>query len=545
MAKTHRLLVAGTLALSSVFVPLAMSSAAYADDNFTYTATFTATGTHTLAVAGGNGIQVDGSDVITLSAPAANPSDPPVTVGTANCADTTHCTITVTDGPTAELIYNNSGISVKTDDDCMQDADPGYRINHNSSYTIGDPSGSLFTGKIWFFWNCNGGFCKQLITGITGTEDNEDPFTGQHTFTYHTKYVNQNTLDDGGKTPNVAALNSSDDNYRIIWEVPGNTPANDATIDTWAKYIAWENSQLTPGTVKTCTNGEGQSYQYDPTYDALKRLRIDPTGASKGKNIISTNGDRAFRLTIYDPANYYGVTNAAQPDDLTYWPDFWDQGMFNPAYDVSGTTADAPQTMQAYLLSDTVTLSADAVSAPIEGIETANEADARVVNITHTGGTWNIQFKSNYYDKVVFKITAGGKSYYLQINRLNILATLPDDHDPAGIRPAGARVYTPATDTGNYDVVATYYLANGSTKTVTLEKSGNKQNAGKNLVAQFYKVPESAGINFAYGSMPRGVSLTVVRAGSTPTNYQGTLAGSGRGVYYTFDQGGAIFGKKF
>ncbi|MBQ6355420.1 hypothetical protein IJJ18_03370 [Candidatus Saccharibacteria bacterium] len=540
MIKVNRVLAATGLALAGAFVPLAGLAHA---DTYTYTVSFTASGTHTLATAGAEGIQVDGSDVITLTAPGASPMDPPEVIGTAACADTTHCSITVTDGPTGELMYNGANFAVKTTDECGIDVGPDYRINRDVALSVADPEASLFTGKVWFFWNCDDGFCKQLITGITGTEDDEDPFTGQHHFTYHTKWVDQTTINDGGKTPSVATL--SDDDYRIIWEVPGNTPANDASIDTWAKYTAWEEAQLAATGPVTCTNGEGNSYQVDPSYDKLKQLRIDPTGASKGKSIISTNGDRAFRLTIYDPSTYFGVTNASNPSDLEYWPDFWDEGMFNPAYDLSGTTAAAPQTMQAYLLGDTVTLRADEKSAPISGISIASEGvSAAAVTISQSGANWNLKFNSNYYDKVVFKITAGGQDRYLQINRLNVLAVTPD---PYNGNTLGARAYIPTPNDGEFDVVATYYYASGSSKTTLLEKSGNAQGAGKNLKAQMYKVPASAGItmNGLGAGSPVGVSFTIVRAGSTPTNYKGTLAGSGRGVYYTFDRSGTIFGKAF
>lgn len=367
-----------------------------------------------------------------------------------------------------------------------------------------------FTGNVWFLWNCADQFCATKITGITGTQESVNA-QGKVEITYHTKMLQDTevsaTRGTVGAHPDASAL--TQDDYRFMWEGVYDGHVAGETLTTWADYEEWEEEYI------------------GDDYDKRLETIINPTNAAEGQNIISTNGDRVFRLTIWHEG-YFGVTNVSNPSELSYFPDFWDQGMFNPAYDVSGTTADNAQLIQAYTKEPMVTLSSDGTAGVITGVTALNVPESAVTITPAAAGKFNIVFNSAYYDNVTFEVSKGANKYYVRITR----TTVGLDWD------GRAFLYIPAGEANNYDVLATYYLADGSSKTEIMQNLGkvpNDENASLNIDKYEYTSPSLVSL-FGHREWT-GVSFTIVRKGSTSEEYAGTLAGSKRGIYYTVRDG--------
>lgn len=395
----------------------------------------------------------------------------------------------------------------------------------NNAYADGERH--QFNGKAWFVWNCNDGdLCRYQITGLSPAVEN--PTTGD--VTYDTKYISSTTVIDNTTVPATTL------DIDALLALEASTPANKL-----APYLFIYDDCLGAGdsTDITCINGisnlntwaELEDWWADniTDYDTQQNFAIDPTGASKGNSIISTNGNRMFRATIYKAGSYYGVSNASTTADLTYYPLYWDTGMFNPAYDVSGTTADNPKIIQSFLLEPQVILESDEVSTPITNIIIASaDVPVRAVTITSLGGgRFKLQFNSSFYDKVVFRITSGGQNYYVAIARVVVGHSF--ERQPVA--------YIPTANTNQYDMIATYYFADGSEQTYNLTRIGEGE-GGKGLKTITYQ--SAVSLRPGLPNSPIGVSYTVARSGSNTTNYQGTLGGSNKGTYYKVSNTGSL-----
>lgn len=384
-----------------------------------------------------------------------------------------------------------------------------YILEHvdlvNSSGPL-PPTGNSFDGSAWFIWNCNGNFCKKKLTGLREAVVKEE--NGTMTIEYETNYFKASEIQDGVNTLNISNLKSTD----YYW-IDSNAISRLDGKTTWSEVTSYINGI--------------------EDYEELKALAYDPCGAENGNNSISTNGDRTFRATIYDDSKYYGITNASKPSDLTYYPSFWDSGMFNPAKDISETSFSNPAIIEAYLLEPKIILTSDSISNKIDKIELASSISPSAVSIRKTStGIFEIKFHSNYYDRVVFKVTSGSNTYYVMIAR----TTIQFDRD-------GASVFVPTTSREDYDVLATYYFKDGTSRKVILEYSSSEE-GGIGINVKHYKLSTLDARYVDLGptstNEPIGVSYTVVKSGSTKTNYKGTLSGSGKGTYFSIFEGNAV-----
>ena len=194
-----------------------------------------------------------------------------------------------------------------------------------------------------------------------------------------------------------------------------------------------------------------------------------------------------------------------------------------------------PKIIQSFLLEPKVTLKSDDISDPITSITIASEGvPSTAVTITpKTEGRYDIVFNSNYYDKVVFRVTSGSKSYYVAIARV----VVGHDYERNPV------LYVPMSDTKEYDLIATYYFADGTEKTFTLEQLGGGE-GGKNLAVRGYDFSEKdrGKVNLRPDAPNRvvGISYTTTVSGSTATNYKGTLGGSNKGTYFKYERGSFI-----
>lgn len=387
----------------------------------------------------------------------------------------------------------------------------------------------------WFIWNCNVDLCRYKLTGLTLASE-----TPSHELLYTTNYIKASDVKDVNDNTKVLDLNALLElekatapngfaPYYFIYDdciMNGSTPDTStcaegiATITKWSEFQSWWNTHITD-------------------YDSQRNFAIDPTGASAGANIISTNGDRRFRATIYDESDYYGISNASSPADLTYYPSYWDPAFFNPAYDVSGTTLENPMIIQSYLLEPQIVLKNDGISGEISSLEVASaNIPTQAITITkQNDGSYKIIFNSRYFDNVTFRITSGGKTYYVAIVRTVVGHVLDpiDDHK----RVLG--LFVPTEVTKSYDVLATYYWADGTEKTFTMEEMQIGDDGGKGLAMRPYQLKSAdasqVDVTPTSANPPIGVSYIAVESGSTTSTFKGALSGSGKGTYYKIDHG--------
>lgn len=477
-----------------------------------YSLNFTTSGNHTLEVSDGH-LKIDGQYIDLKNGDQ--------TIGTASCTSATSCSIAVTDGASGKLNYNSADRFTLYINGNPHNMDTTFNSTTNiavQDYENNNNNQPVFSGKVWFFWNCNGNFCKQKLTGLNPATFNES--TGD--LVYDTNYIPAHRISDNGNSPDVASLNKTGA-YLWVWETPGDTTVAQ-NLTTWGDFQAYFK-RVAP----------------ESDYDALKAYAIDPTGAQSGNNSLNTNGDRAFRATIYGDG-YYGVTNASMPSDLTYYPSFWDKAFFNPAYDISGTSIDNPAVIQTYLLEPVITLESDISSSPIRNIEIADSTPASAVSITRDGGSFTITFNSNYYDHTIFKVTDYSEhTHYFMLGRITV------DRD--------GNLFVPTTDDTEYEVYGTYTLENGTRLFLQLERNTpSDTSGGQNLDLRAYKLKagDSGKVNYRPDSANaiKKVVFTVVKASENIADdkpsatymdfYQGTLAGSGRGTGYVIGSNGQI-----
>lgn len=262
-------------------------------------------------------------------------------------------------------------------------------------------------------------------------------------------------------------------------------------------------------------------------------VKLQPLGETQGANSYTSFGDRNFKLTIY--GNEYKALELGDLSELTYVPRYWNDANFVDSIDISGTTVESPAIINSVLLEDTVSIAAGAMGglniAKIEAVDVPKGA----VEVTKNGGSYNLKFNSNYYDNVVFKITdTAGKSYYLQVRRSILDPYMRNDSVWADF------YFDDTTSYSDYEITATYVYSDGtfvSKKMVNAKRIDdglgnivfeNEAVGGTRLKIATYKIEEGEGFDQGLET----IFFNVRKAGSTSTNYKGTLAGSGLGVEY-------------
>ena len=367
-----------------------------------------------------------------------------------------------------------------------------------------------FDGNAYFVWlDSNNQICYHKFTGLYGRPEN--PNDG-----YKINYINVSELTD-----------QSANNSAYVW---GQDNAN------WVLAGDMEDDH---GDVRTDLT---KAYIFGNGNDDMG-VQLNPTGARNGENSIWSNGDRNFRVAIYRD-NYNAIEFSSNQNDYTYFPCFWDQTFFTSTVDISGTTKEKPAEYDTYLLESTIRFTKGQFSAPVTAVE-ALDVNPNAVDIRIVDGTCTIKFNSNYYDNVIFKITAGGKDYFVKVNRL--VLDIKDNFGPTTTNPCLiARIfYDTSKSYDDFEVVATVIYNNGNTETkvLTPEKlryydsddhnrdiQGNEYalNGGKGLYeSQCYVEVDKNNLVGAYFTIVKKGSLTA--EGDT---YNGTFSGSGEGTYY-------------
>ena len=383
-------------------------------------------------------------------------------------------------------------------------------IDRSSQPPQGPGEEDRFDGNAYFAWlNDKDELCYHKFTNMQGSFVNEDG-----NIEYLMNYINANQLTD-----------QSGNNSNFVW---GQEPSG------WVLASAMEDEH---GNIRNDISG---FYVFgDGQMDM--GVQLNPCGAENGMNSMCSNGDRNFRATIYR-SGYASIRFSSSESDYTYFPGFWDLVFFSSVVDVSGTSKANPAEYDTYLLEPTIRFTNDLGIGEITSVE-ALDINRDAVVITIVDGICTIRFNSNYYDNVVFKITAEGKEYFIKINRL--VMGVSDNFAPGETdTKLFAELYYPRTKSYNdYEVVATIINKDGTSKTevVPVSKFFSMDNVNDRLIDQ-YTLDGGKGLYCSQFAVKvdtqkvEGVYFTVINKGALDgENYGGTFSGSGSGSYYNLE----------
>ena len=378
---------------------------------------------------------------------------------------------------------------------------------------------AVFDGNAYFVWlNKDNKICYHKFTNLLGAIPNNGHME------YYMNYVHISELtDQSGNNSNFTG---------------------DSDESNWVLAVDLEDGEgnIIPENLnKLYIFGDGI-----PSEDRRKEMgvQLDPCGGENGANSLSSNADRNFRVLIYRDG-YEAISFSSSEEDYTYFPRFWDPSFFSSTVDISGTSKDKPAVYNTYLIEPTVKFTTGQFSAEqITAVE-ALDVNPNAVSITKVDGIFTVKFNSNYYDHVVFKVTAGEKTYYIQLNRI-----VTDVHDNFGPGVTDTKIiaelYYPTNKSYNdFEVFATVVNKDGTEETsiVSVNKYESEdyqnvidnrvddyvQNGGKGLYCSQYSIPVDK-------EKAVGVYFTVINKGAlSGDNYGGTYAGSGRGTYYDIE----------
>ena len=272
-------------------------------------------------------------------------------------------------------------------------------------------------------------------------------------------------------------------------------------------------------------------------------LRDEP----KENNAFVSYANRNYKIYIYND-DYRGI-ELGNLDDLHYYPREWkNQFVRRESYDISGTSKENPTEVLAVLLEKSINIKLQSFNSfEVSKLEALDVPTGAVVIEDNNDGTYSIEFKSNFYDKVVFKATStDNKEYYFMVNR----RTIDPGFTGRNNNILEAEVfYDNETSYTDYIVLAKIQYKNGNSKIVkmTATKYGEDELGNPIDVIEFDE--ENPPIDIPVGERGSGIKRTkfiyemtvdelktvdkiyinVENKGSTLTSYAGNFAGSGKG----------------
>ena len=369
--------------------------------------------------------------------------------------------------------------------------------------------------EVTFAWNCDGNICAN---GMNLTRFN----AGTNYFINKREAA---TLTDGGLNFNAAAASRyGKQNYRQQYYIFRETVIEEIkTKQTWEALDEAVHEKDPNGNFVIRYNNNDVNVHV-----------IDPCGGNDGPKSVVHNGDRDFRLIVYDNG-YVPVTFNVDPENYTYYLGNWDPIFTNPVYDVSGTTEAKPMDYTTYLLENRLSFSSDEITS----VKALNVPD-KAVTINKVDNLYTITINSNFYSKVTFELTnRNGKKHYLRINRKFVDVDTSRNMNPLDqSAPREAYVvftYPAVRSYDDYDVIATITTDEGSTsriltasnvKVMNMESrviEGKTFAAGDNLKKSYYALGMNANV--------KSVNITITNKDATKGNvYGGTFGGNGEGV---------------
>lgn len=371
----------------------------------------------------------------------------------------------------------------------------------------GNPEGgNPFTGNVYFVWKGAGDkLCCHKVTGLVPITEGVE----------YVNYIKEEDVkDDTTQEPLRIADIGAD--YYWMW---------DSATAILGNYSSFSSLQ------QALENRDDES---------LKRTyAINPLGAENGNSTICTNGDRVFHATIYS-ARFVGVDFDVVPEHYEYLPDYWNPSVYSSTIDVSGTTQEAPAVFEMFVLNEKIHFSGhEGIGAAITNVQ-ALEVPNGAVTITEADGGYDVIFHSNFFDRVVLKLTTASGECYLKIIRTAIQVSDNFGPNMTETPKAIAKVYYPKGESyEKYEVYATIYY---SDDTSVMKKAGVSEikvdNLGNPVVPGTYMFKGGKGLKYSNYEVELsedvvGVAFNVVKAGAlTGETYSGSYIGSGDGVYY-------------
>ena len=278
-------------------------------------------------------------------------------------------------------------------------------------------------------------------------------------------------------------------------------------------------------------------------------VQYQPVGEPIDNNAFTSYGDRNFKAIIYND-EFKGVSIGSL-DDLHYYP----QKMTNwflrtETYDMSGTSKEKPVEIDTVLLESKVNLKlqTELNNYTVEKIE-ALDVPSNAVKITKKeNGTYDFEFASNFYDKVVFKITTSdNKEQYIYINRRTMDPYIRTNGSNTGV--VAEVFFDRETSYEDYDVIGKIVNKDGTSKVVHLNPEKYTDDGLGPVSGTIYEIDEEIYNNYPSTEKGRGLKranysynlskdelkkidkiyLNVEKKGSSSTIYAGNFAGSGKG----------------
>lgn len=402
-----------------------------------------------------------------------------------------------------------------------------------------------FDGKAYLLWSCsNGGICMYHFDNIPDYDD------GNSTFYKASDIIDART----GEKFNIDAKyrGFSTDERFDAWVSAYKTYKNVSEIN-WADVDPkdmigepvdmrqYEDKAIAAG---TCTKDNTPQDVFQGCVDNyaastgvwVSRAQLQPVGEPDANNAYVSYGDRNFKVVIYND-NYKGIA-IGDLSELEYYPDYYTNPFIRrDQYDISGTSKDKPTGIDTILLEKVIRIKALNYNGfDIEKIE-ALDVPSDAVTITKVDGEWRLEFSSNFYDMVVFKVTdtKGGESY-IQIKRTTIDGWIKNEDNKPVIN--ADFWFDKEKSYEDFVLTAKIYYKDGTTKKVTLSAVKSIDDGLGNIAKEF-EVLDGKGLKkscFQYklddgeDKQIKTIYFNAEYKGSTTSNYAGAYVGSGEGV---------------
>ena len=482
-----------------------------------------------------------------------------------NCDDAgenepiTHCDLTFT-------IPEGDGINIVTSGDSPFEVSPDDRTQNvkvNENYQIRDRDvPQQFNGSAYLIWSCGKDqkhVCMHHFTNIEVLDGG--------------MYIDANTITDdlgSGEKFNVHAnlKGFADDQTLALWEnnykkfknIDENEDIDPTTVDPELLIGAqpdmreWEDKAEKAGVCvkenipsredfERCVDG----YMLD-NGGFNTRAQLRPVGEPYLPNAYVSYGDRQFKVIIYN--NSYKALSIGNLDGLNYYPAIWSNQLTRQdSYDVSNTTKEEPTDIETIILENTVNLkSLNYNGLEVKSMEPLDVPDDAVSVTKNNDGSFKLVFASNFYDKVVFKVTdLDNKIYYVRIKRVALNAKLEAKGNNKVLIKSEFS-FDNKTKYSDYTLTANILYKDGTRKIVEMVNSKYVDDGLGNSIFD-YEVDEEnppreewakgKGLKRATyeyeiteddAKKMDKIYITAEKSGSTSTNYAGSYSGSGKGT---------------
>ena len=421
-----------------------------------------------------------------------------------------------------------------------------------------EPGESYFDGKAYVVWSCGTGTCYHYFDNIPAFDD------GNSTFYKATnvKADNDSTISFDVKANRKDWILKEDferweNSYKAKYHVEEINWANvdpEDIIGEPPDMREWEEKAITSGTCvrppEDAPGNERENFERcvdkyaEEQSGMLPFVKLQPVGEPSYTNAYVSYGDRNFKVVIYNN-EYKGVT-MGDLSKLSYYPAEWTNAFIRrDQFDISGSTKNKPAQLNSILLESTVRIKALDYNgfeiASIEPLDVPEDA----VTVTKENKEFKLEYSSNFYDEVVFKVTdtKGGVSY-MQIKRYTIDGWIKfvDNHPVL----TADFYFDREKSYKDFDLTAKIIYKDGTSRNVTLTASYGIDDGLGNMTWD-YEVDEE---KTEYGEGGKGlkkssfncnledgedrlidrVYLNAEYKGSTEYNYAGAYVGSGEGV---------------